>query len=1146
MTRPRFVPVSGVAGLATIILGSSLVCVASAQNGGPGEELIKWTWMMDQMAVEGIVRRPEDGLDLILAINDTSTEDNTGSWTVYVTVNGSRSGPFSVADQLVHTGIHVPQQATVSMEASGTIYLEDPRRDSTGRRLVPRPRADPDGDPTAAPPDSRFPAPGLREFSLICKVGPQWYQGARSILFFEMRTGTDGPDQDSLTDNLDDFDLQLDPNYQHIVALQQGNNPTVWFFGPGAPHGLIHVEGYSDLHGITTLAGPPPYGINHPNPTWDLPSKPPQPFEIRDPLTGQRIRVLRFGDHVRLVGRWCIENEHEDFRWTRFRGLLKVGSVWAELHPFRWDSISLVRTPLASQKQRYMLALAAPIYEETYQRGGPFARAAGVKGRVFVAGDGSNYHNTVRANPVVKAPPLPVPFRPQGNLIAYREAVTLNGTHQPLERVRRIDKLADGIRISAAVVAPVFRYVNAVGTASIHDPAKGRSVFRAEYEVWWLPRLLPVESPTTHSASYSVELAPTADDTKREIRLYLWNRGRDQVLVSNIGWAIMRKTADGESNPASDVVRFPNNAIISVPPFSAVTLKGLYAPNGPGDFAGKIEIQTNDPARDQVVLDFRSSGIAVPKLEIAPANHRGGGGSVNFGDVQVGSSLRRTVTLRNVGNTAFSLSDLFVTNERPAEQFRLASVATSFNPIAPGESRTLDIDFAPTKAGHAQAMIRTTARTANPTSTRHFNIELSGIAIAPVVAVNPAGIHFGQQVLLTTSAPQTLTISNVGTAALIVNKVSSSSDYLISSNCQTVAVGNTCSVTAAFRPVSSGSRPSQLRIESNAIESPTIVPLVGFGVSAPLAFVQALSVDFGDQSLATRSPAKEVRLENRGTAVLRVQGATLTGVHSGDFIVESDSCTGRTVPPEQWCVVGLTFRPTVVGPRSAALLFSHNASATPPSPIPLTGTGTTSPAVFADMSEVQFGNQAVGTVSERVITVKNSGSPPASVDVTISGTDFGRNRDNCSGAVLASGQSCQVAAVFRSSVIGERTGELSLIVDGSVVGSVGLRGTGTGALLVFDPTTMSFEINQQPVGTFSAAETALLWNRGNIEIQITTIAITSEFQYSTTCGSILGPQTSCSFRVIFQPTATGLRTGTLAVVTSDGNRHELVLRGIGR
>ncbi len=288
----------------------------------------------------------------------------------------------------------------------------------------------------------------------------------------------------------DAFNLELDPNYRHMVALMRGNNPTV---PAGGPSGSIHVEAYS--HSFDD-----PAMINRAEP-FALPDKPVnQKFEVRVDQAGNR-RPLRVGDHVRLFGRWVIENQHENYCWTRKFGLaqlpdslrLKVGCVWAELHPFHWQSVELVES-LDPGKTVETLSLAAPVYEETYQRGAAVDPFKTVAGHAFITDDRSNYHHTMAANTHIKAPPPPAGSKPGDYKVAHSEQVLINGTGFPVSQVRAVEVQSDGIRVAAAVTAPPS--VWAVGgeggwipqhVADVNDPAHGKSVFQARYTVWLAP-----------------------------------------------------------------------------------------------------------------------------------------------------------------------------------------------------------------------------------------------------------------------------------------------------------------------------------------------------------------------------------------------------------------------------------------------------------------------------------------------------------------------------------------------------------------------------------------------------------------------------------------------------------------------------------
>jgi hypothetical protein len=112
-----------------------------------------------------------------------------------------------------------------------------------------------------------------------------------------------------------------------------------------------------------------------------------------------------------------------------------------------------------------------------------------------------------------------------------------------------------------------------------------------------------------------------------------------------------------------------------------------------------------------------------------------------------------------------------------------------------------------------------------------------------------------------------------------------------------------------------------------------------FTVSLPIFSPYPPNLSFGSQLVNTTSPAQPVTVTNTGTATLTINSVSLVGTNPGDFAKASDGCSGVNVAPNNNCVISVTFRPTVGGPRSATLSFSDNATGSPHT-VPLTGTGT--------------------------------------------------------------------------------------------------------------------------------------------------------------------------------------------------------------
>ena len=113
----------------------------------------------------------------------------------------------------------------------------------------------------------------------------------------------------------------------------------------------------------------------------------------------------------------------------------------------------------------------------------------------------------------------------------------------------------------------------------------------------------------------------------------------------------------------------------------------------------------------------------------------------------------------------------------------------------------------------------------------------------PNISVTPNFYDFSPIVVGTSSAPQTFTISNTGTADLNISEMalSDTTNYTLDVNGGTNPCGNTtptinpdsnCTVTVSFNPSSAGQKDASLIISSDDPDTPTLnVPLSGIGVT---------------------------------------------------------------------------------------------------------------------------------------------------------------------------------------------------------------------------------------------------------------------------------------------------------------------------
>jgi putative Ig domain-containing protein/ASPM-SPD-2-Hydin domain-containing protein len=208
-------------------------------------------------------------------------------------------------------------------------------------------------------------------------------------------------------------------------------------------------------------------------------------------------------------------------------------------------------------------------------------------------------------------------------------------------------------------------------------------------------------------------------------------------------------------------------------------------------------------------------------------------------------------------------------------------------------------------------------------------------ATAPAVSLSPSTVTFGPQAVGTTSASQTVTLTNTGTASLFINGVSSGGlDQLdfnrTNDQCigMPVAAGTSCTITIVFNPTATGTRTMTLSVIDTAASSPQVMTLTGTGTS--VNGPTPLSVDTTGLTCTT------------GVCQLGIPGDQLVK----NFYFANLSTLGQTVPPFTWTLVGGALPPGVT-------LFSNGQIYGTP-----TATGTTTFTVKVTDANGQTATQA--------------------------------------------------------------------------------------------------------------------------------------------------------------------------------------------
>jgi centrosomal CEP192-like protein/HYDIN/CFA65/VesB family protein len=200
--------------------------------------------------------------------------------------------------------------------------------------------------------------------------------------------------------------------------------------------------------------------------------------------------------------------------------------------------------------------------------------------------------------------------------------------------------------------------------------------------------------------------------------------------------------------------------------------------------------------------------------------------SLGFGDVAIGVSATKVITLTNIGTTALSITAIAITGTNAADFGQTHTCGAS---LAAGAKCTFSITFSPSVIGARSASLSVTNSAAGSPQL----IPLTGVGTTAKLA--PTSLNFGSVTVGTTTAAKTITLTNIGTTALTITSIAltgtGGGDYLQTHTCgASLAAGASCSISVQFKPTVTGARSAVIKVADNAAGSPQQVPLSGKGI----------------------------------------------------------------------------------------------------------------------------------------------------------------------------------------------------------------------------------------------------------------------------------------------------------------------------
>ena len=212
--------------------------------------------------------------------------------------------------------------------------------------------------------------------------------------------------------------------------------------------------------------------------------------------------------------------------------------------------------------------------------------------------------------------------------------------------------------------------------------------------------------------------------------------------------------------------------------------------------------------------------------------------SLDFGEALVGTSAGpQSATVTNNGGGLVTISSIGISGGSSGDFSQSHNCPLSPDTLAAAASCAIDVTFTPSAGGPRRSSLSITHNAAGSPS----RVTLSGVGTA--VSLSPTSLTFLDQHVGTSSAPQTVIVTNHGTAPVSIFDMAvtgvNSGDFAPSSDCPTapatLAGGGSCTISAVFTPSALGARSALLLMSHDGGASPHSVGLAGTGTASELA-----------------------------------------------------------------------------------------------------------------------------------------------------------------------------------------------------------------------------------------------------------------------------------------------------------------------
>jgi len=507
------------------------------------------------------------------------------------------------------------------------------------------------------------------------------------------------------------------------------------------------------------------------------------------------------------------------------------------------------------------------------------------------------------------------------------------------------------------------------------------------------------------------------------------NSVSQSVVLNNTGsgtLTISRATVSGAGFSISGL-----SLPVMLTPGQRVSFTTTFAPQSSGSISGSVFFLYFSSQRRSFEF-WITATVPLTGTGTTPGQLTANPSSVNFANVQVGSSQTQSATLTNSGNSSLTVSQATLTGT----SFRLGGLALPLT-LGVGQSATFSVTFAPQSMGSSSgsASLTSTAPDSN------FSIPLSGTGVAQgTLTANPTNLALGNvQVGSNTSLSETLT--NTGATSLTISSATASGTGFSLSGLAfplTLTAGQSTSFTVLFSPTASGVASGSVSIASNGSNPNLNISLSGTGVTQGTLTANPTNLALGNAQVGSSTSLSET-LTNTGGSTVAISQANLSGA---GFSITGLNGFPISLTANQSVTFTATFTPTSAGAVSGSMSIVSNASNSPLN-LALSGTGTAAGTLAVSPTSLSLGNVVVGSSSSLNGTLTATGASVTVQPASDTNSEFVLSGISLPTTIPA-GQSATFTVTFTPQSSGATSASLSFPSNASNSPAVQtMTGTGT-------------------------------------------------------------------------------------------------------